>query len=133
MNHRIIISLAMLLTLIVTSCGSSNTPSGVVEQSLKAFKNGNYKEFVSLVCGRDGEALSPETQAQYEALFAEKGKKQKDEDVIKSWKILSEEIAPSGNTATVTYEITTYGGTVQEQTQKVIKGSDGKWRMSLGK
>jgi len=124
MKKLIIVLCAFVATLGMLSCGSSNTPSGVVKSYYKALSAGQYEKAVAMTTMTDQENI--------------KGYAQKLESVgykVSSYDILSEEIAEDGENATVEVKIatsTTDEPTPKEETKKVrLKKMDGKWRIHL--
>lgn len=68
------------------------------------------------------------------ALMKEKGgKSMKEKEGIKSYEILSEEIAEDGNSAVVKVKIVYGNGTEDEQKIKLVKDKDGEWKLSDAK
>ena len=124
MKKLIIILCAFVASLGLISCGSSNTPSGVVKEYYKALSAGKYEKAVSMTTMTDQENI--------------KGYAEKLESVgykVSSYEILSETIADDGENAVVEVKIatsTTEEPTPKEETKKVrLKKMDGKWRIHL--
>ncbi|MDY3846838.1 MAG: DUF4878 domain-containing protein [Prevotella sp.] len=127
-------------TLVLWSCGASNTPSGVAEKAIECLQNEDYEGYVDLIHfkGEDDkdydEAKMKEGKEQFAALLKEKGKKTMDKKGgIKSYEVVSEEISEDGNSAKVTMK-TVYGdGTEDSNKMKLVKNSKGEWKISMNK
>ncbi len=124
MKKLIIILCAFLATVGIISCGSSNTPSGVVKEYYKALSAGKYEKAVSMTTIQNQEDIKAYAQKLEGAGFK-----------VSSYEILSEEIADDGENAVVEVKIATSTSdnpTPKEDNKKVrLKKMDGKWRIHL--
>jgi len=124
MKKLIIILCAFVASLGLISCGSSNTPSGVVKEYYKALSAGKYEKAVSMTTMTDQENIKGYAQKLEGAGYK-----------VSSYEILSEEIAEDGENAVVEVKITTSTKdepTPKEETKRVrLKKMDGKWRIHL--
>ena len=143
--------LVMALAMLV-ACGGGNTPSSVVEKSMKCLQDKDYEGYVDLLYidvkeGEDPEVQrnavkegeDPEVQRNAVAsMIASKAdqtlaKKQG----IKSYEILSEEVTPAEEnkpeTAVVKVKIEYGDSSTKEETVKLKKDNAGDWKIDMGK
>lgn len=119
----------------LSSCGGGNTPSAVAEKAVKCIQAEDYEGYVNLmnIEVKEGEDIE-NAKTMLVALMKEKGgKSMKEKEGIKSYEILSEEIAEDGNTAVVKVKIVYGNGTEDEQKIKLVKDKDGEWKLSDAK
>ena len=124
----------MAMTLIMCSCGGGggNTPTKVVEKSIKYIQEKNYEAYVDLIEFKEGS--SQEDKEQFVAFLGGKvdmtlEKKQG----LASYEIISEEISEDGASAVVVANITYGDGSSKEDKMKLIKNADGEWKISMDK
>ena len=130
--------LVMALAMLV-ACGGGNTPSSVVEKSMKCLQNKDYEGYVDLLYIDVKEGEDPEVQRNAVAsMIASKAdqtlaKKQG----IKSYEILSEEVTPAEEnkpeTAVVKVKIEYGDASTKEETVKLKKDNAGDWKIDMGK
>lgn len=130
--------LVMALAMLV-ACGGGNTPSSVVEKSMKCLQNKDYEGYVDLLYIDVKEGEDPEVQRNAVAsMIASKAdqtlaKKQG----IKSYEILSEEVTPAEEnkpeTAVVKVKIEYGDASTKEETVKLKKDDAGDWKIDMGK
>lgn len=123
----------MAMTLIMCSCGGGgNTPTKVVEKSIKYIQEKNYEAYVDLIEFKEGS--SQEDKEQFVAFLGGKvdmtlEKKQG----LASYEIISEEISEDGASAVVVANITYGDGSSKEDKMKLIKNAEGEWKISMDK
>lgn len=130
--------LVMALAMLV-ACGGGNTPSSVVEKSMKCLQEKDYEGYVDLLYIDVKEGEDPEVQRNAVAsMIASKAdqtlaKKQG----IKSYEILSEEVTPAEEnkpeTAVVKVKIEYGDASTKEETVKLKKDNAGDWKIDMGK
>jgi recombination DNA repair RAD52 pathway protein len=130
--------LVMALAMLV-ACGGGNTPSSVVEKSMKCLQDKDYEGYVDLLYIDVKEGEDPEVQRNAVAsMIASKAdqtlaKKQG----IKSYEILSEEVTPAEEnkpeTAVVKVKIEYGDASTKEETVKLKKDDAGDWKIDMGK
>lgn len=130
--------LVMALAMLV-ACGGGNTPSSVVEKSMKCLQDKDYEGYVDLLYIDVKEGEDPEVQRNAVAsMIASKAdqtlaKKQG----IKSYEILSEEVTPAEEnkpeTAVVKVKIEYGDSSTKEETVKLKKDNAGDWKIDMGK
>lgn len=130
--------LVMALAMLV-ACGGGNTPSSVVEKSMKCLQEKDYEGYVDLLYIDVKEGEDPEVQRNAVAsMIASKAdqtlaKKQG----IKSYEILSEEVTPAEEnkpeTAVVKVKIEYGDASTKEETVKLKKDDAGDWKIDMGK
>lgn len=123
----------MAMTLMMFSCGGGgNTPTKVVEKSIKYIQEKNYEAYVDLIEFKEGS--SQEDKEQFVAFLGGKvdmtlEKKQG----LASYEIISEEISEDGASAVVVANITYGDGSSKEDKMKLIKNAEGEWKISMDK
>lgn len=130
--------LVMALAMLV-ACGGGNTPSSVVEKSMRCLQDKDYEGYVDLLYIDVKEGEDPEVQRNAVAsMIASKAdqtlaKKQG----IKSYEILSEEVTPAEEnkpeTAVVKVKIEYGDASTKEETVKLKKDDAGDWKIDMGK
>lgn len=120
---------------VMAACDGGNTPTAVAEKAMDCMIDNDYKGFADLVYLKEKEGEDPaKMRAELVTLLEQKAGKSKDKDgEIKSYKVLSEEIAEDGNTAVVKVELTYSDGDTDEGKMKLIKTPEGDWMLNLGK
>jgi predicted SnoaL-like aldol condensation-catalyzing enzyme len=127
--------MAAAVTVLVASCGGGNTPSSIEKSIYSQMVSGNYEKAVEILADNlDSEKTpSAEERAEFITGFTEKAKESAEaKGGLKSFEIVSEEIAEDGLSATVTSKIVYGDGSEDSPTSKYIK-KDGKWKLSMGK
>ena len=124
----------MAIALLMCSCGGvgGNTPTKVVEKSIKYIQGKNYEAYVDLIEFKEGS--SQEDKEQFVAFLGGKvdmtlEKKQG----LASYEIISEEISEDGASAVVVANITYGDGSSKEDKMKLIKNAEGEWKISMDK
>lgn len=126
----------MFIAALTMSGCSDNSPKGVAEKAVSCMQAKDWKGYVDLMYfeEKEGKDIAKEKE-EFAALLKEKGDKTIDEKGgIKSYEIISEEIAEDGNTATVKAKIV-YGNGEEDkdETIKLKKDGKGNWKISLNK
>lgn len=124
----------MTIALLMCSCSGvgGNTPTKVVEKSIKYIQEKNYEAYVDLIEFKEGS--SQEDKEQFVAFLGGKvdmtlEKKQG----LASYEIISEEISEDGASAVVVANITYGDGSSKEDKMKLIKNAEGEWKISMDK
>lgn len=118
----------MMVGVMVSCCGDSNTPTAVAIKSMKCIQEKDYEGLVNLV-----NASEQEKQGLL-ALFQEKLSKQDEKNGgIKSFEAINEEIDEEKGTAVVTMKVLYNDGSEKEQKTKLEKDEKGDWKLSLKK
>lgn len=123
--------------LIMASC-SSNSPKGVVQKYISCFIDKDFEGAVDCM-DLSNMDLTPEKEKEYKkeivSLIETKYPKViENQGKIKSIEVLSEEVAEDGNSAIVTFKVTSEkDGESKESTEKlkVHKDKNGNWKMEL--
>lgn len=128
--------LAIVLTMCLASCGSSNTPSAVAEKAVDCLKNGDYEAYADLFYFQ--EDAKPEEVAKGKefivSLFKEKYEKSKAKNGgIKSCEITSEEVDEEAGTAKVSMVITYMDGTTDDSSLPMKRDAEGNWKLFMSK
>lgn len=125
----------LVMTLCFWSCGSNNTPTKVVEKSIEYVQDKNYEAYVELIqIEEKGGKTVEEQKKQLVALLQGKlDMTLESKQGLASCEILSEEIAEDGNTAVVKTKITYGDGSTDDQKFKLVKNSDGEWKLNAQK
>lgn len=127
---------ALFIAVFMMSGCSGNSPKAVAEKSLSCMQDEDWEGYVNLMYFKEKEGKKLEREKeQYAALLKAKGGAVLDEKGgIKSYEIISEEIAEDGNTATVTAKVV-YGNGKDTENQKVklVKDDNGDWKLSSNK
>lgn len=124
----------MAMTLMMFSCGGGgNTPTKVVEKSIKYIQDKDYAAYVDLIEFKE-EQNSKEDKEQFveflEGMFEMTLEKKQG---LASYEIISEEISEDGNSAVVVANITYGDGSSDEDKMKLIKNAKGEWKISMNK
>lgn len=124
----------MAMTLMMFSCGGGgNTPTKVVEKSIKYIQDKDYAAYVDLIEFNE-EQNSKEDKEQFveflEGMFEMTLEKKQG---LASYEIISEEISEDGNSAVVVANITYGDGSSDEDKMKLIKNAEGEWKISMNK
>ncbi len=124
----------MAITLMMFSCGGGgNTPTKVVEKSIKYIQDKDYAAYVDLIEFKE-EQNSKEDKEQFveflEGMFEMTLEKKQG---LASYEIISEEISEDGNSAVVVANITYGDGSSDEDKMKLIKNAEGEWKISMNK
>lgn len=133
--------LTMLTTFCVVLCFaacSSNTPSGVAEQSIKYLMEEKYDKYTDLLYVSDADKEDPEKLKKDKEEFTQLLEAKYSETVkntggIDSYKVTSEDVADGGETAVVHLDVTYKNGKTDDYAVKLRKDSDGNWKVTLGK
>lgn len=129
MTAMLIVALAMY------ACGGSNSPKDVAEKSVKCLQKADYEGYVDLIYMKDkeGEDVNKAKQELTGLLKEKAGKSIEKEEGIKSYEMVSEEIAEDGNTAMVKMKITYGNGKEKDETIKLRKDENDSWKLDIGK
>jgi len=114
------IAALMICAVFMVSCGGNETPTQVVEKFYKAMTTGDINTIKAVT-----EGLSEEAYAE----FQEEAKRPETQKI--SIKIISEQIAPDGKTATVKAKLLLDGQEIEDEEIKLVKRDSG-WKMIEG-
>ena len=104
------IAALMICAVFMVSCGGNETPTQVVEKFYKAMTTGDINTIKAVT-----EGLSEEAYAE----FQEEAKRPETQKI--SIKIISEQIAPDGKTATVKAKLLLDGQEIEDEEIKLVK------------
>lgn len=122
-----------MMALLTWSCGGGDTatPTAVAEKAIECIQAGDYEGYVDLIAVKEADGKSIEEQKQ-QLTDLLKGKAASTIDKaggIKSYEILSEEIAEDGNSAKVKAKLVYGDDSTKEQKFKILKTEDGEWKL----
>ena len=131
MKKVLLFSVAMVCMLVMTSCGSSNTPKNVAEKSLQCLVDKDFKGYVDLIYFSDKDmaeknfeekktAMTELMQNKYNQSILEKGS-------IVSYDYVSEEVKDS--TAVVKMAIKYSTDKIDTTQVKLKMNSKGDWKL----
>ena len=125
---------AVAIVMILASC-SGNSPSAVAEKYMNYMNDGEYDKVVELIYTKPEtpEDKVKEEMEDFVEFLKEMRKDIKEEEKIKSLKIISEEINEDGTKAVVKYSSVLNNGKEENSEIKLIKNEKGKWKIDLGK
>lgn len=127
----------IVMALATWSCGggATSSPSSVAEEAIKCLQEKDYEGYSKLIYLKEKEGQTIEDQQKaIVALIADKMNKTLDKkDGIKSYEIVSEEIAEDGKSGKVKTIITYGNGDTDKQNLSVIKTDDGEWMIDAKK
>jgi hypothetical protein len=119
---------------ILNSCGgsgSSSSPASTVKEFSTKVEKGDFDGAISCIA-TEGKALDKDAKSKLTLLLGmAKGEVDKKKG-IKNMEVISETIEPDGKKATVKIKFTYGDGSVNEETNSLVK-EDGKWKLSLQK
>ena len=131
MKKLFILAVACVLAFTLNSCGGhgaskGDSPSDVVKKALTCVVNEDFNGMVQYIEGVDqaSEEEVKEAAAWLSLLYGIGGG-------IKEFKIIGEEVAEDGQTATVTLNITDRSGNSHEDQGHVVRTDDGRWALTL--
>jgi hypothetical protein len=131
---KIILGLLFIGSLfILNSCGSgsSSSPSSTIKEFSTKVEKGDFEGAMGCIA-MEGKTMDTDTKNKLTLLLGmAKGEIEKKKG-IKSMEVISETIAADGKTATVKMKITYGDGTVNEESNDLLK-EDGKWKLSMKK
>lgn len=127
---KILMIMSLVLAMAMTSC--SESPSDATKKLFKAANGQEYTEMVKYIGDKDGNALTKDQQDGLADTFKQKASKDK-EFKDGTFNVESETISEDGKSAIVKYSYETPDGKTKEDSMKLVKGEDGKWRMPLTK
>ncbi len=116
------------------SCGGADTPTAVAEKSIQCLQDQDYKGYVDLlnVEAEEGEDLAANKENAVALIQGKAAQFIEKRGGIKSYEVLSEEIAEDGNSAKVKMKVVYGDDKEDEQTVKLVKVDD-EWKVDLGK
>lgn len=125
---------AVAIVMILASC-SGNSPLAVAEKYMNYMNDGEYNKVVELIYTKPEtpEDKVKEEMEDFVEFLKEMRKDIKEEEKIKSLKIISEEINEDGTKAVVKYSSVLNNGKEENSEIKLIKDEKGKWKIDLGK
>lgn len=139
MRKILSLSLFVVAMALLVACGGGNSPSSVVEKSMKCLQDKDYDGYVDLLYIEVKEGEDPEVQRNaVGSMVASKAdqtlaKKQG----IKSYEVLSEEVVPAEEdkpeTAVVKVKVDYGDGSSKEESVKLKKDQAGDWKIDMGK
>jgi hypothetical protein len=131
---KLILGVLILGALVLlNSCesGSSSSPAATVKEFSTKVEKGDFEGAIGCIA-TDGKAVDKEAKGKLTLLLGmAKGEVDKKKG-IKDMEVLSETIDPDGKTATVKMKFTYGDGSVNEESNSLVK-EDGKWKLSLQK
>ncbi|HZX63113.1 MAG TPA: DUF4878 domain-containing protein [Bacteroidales bacterium] len=131
---KLILGVLILGALVLlNSCGSgsSSSPAATVKEFSNKVEKGDFEGAIGCIA-TDGKAVDKEAKGKLTLLLGmAKGEVDKKKG-IKDMEVLSETIDPDGKTATVKMKFTYGDGSVNEESNSLVK-EDGKWKLSLQK
>ena len=131
---KLILGVLILGALILlNSCGggSSISPASTVKDFSTKVEKGDFDGAITCIA-TDGKVLDKDGKAKLTLLLGmAKGEVDKKKG-IKNMEVISETIEPDGKTATVKMKYTYGDGSVNEESNSLVK-EDGKWKLSLQK
>lgn len=128
-----------LFAVLFSSCESSNTPEGVVKKSMRCLMDKDYKGYMELVYfdnkdGKIDEAKIDEKRAGLTELMEDKVDKQyQKKGGIESYEIVETVIQEDGQKAKVVVKLKFANGTEENTNVTLVKNSEDKWMIDLGK
>lgn len=133
MKKLMYLGLMLVAVVAMMSC-SSGGPGSALKGYVSAMQSGDYEKFVDGINFSKAEPdKAAEAREGFVALMKEKaGKELEKKGGLKSFEVLSEEIAEDGNSAVVKFKQVYGNGEESEDEQKMVK-VDGKWLMDIGK
>lgn len=138
MKKLLVLLFVCVSTLAFWSCASDNSPKGVAAKAIECIQDKDYTGYVDLMYFNKNTREKPdfeEGKKQYATMLEGKVSKEfEKKEGIKSYEILSEEIAEDGESAVVKFKLEFGNGeTKDSETMKMRKGEDGKWLVDAGK
>jgi len=127
--------LALVMTVLVfASCGS-NSPKDVAGKAVECIQKKNFDGYADLVnfSSKEGGDIDGQKKMLVGMLQDKYAKTIEKKGGIKSYEVLSEEIASDGMTAVVGIRITYGDGEEKEDTVKMMKDEGGNWKIDAGK
>jgi hypothetical protein len=118
---------------LLNSCGSGSSvsPSATIKEFSTKVEKGDFEGAMGCIA-TDGKPVDKEAKAKLTLLLGmAKGEVEKKKG-IKEMEVLSETVDPDGKTATVKMKYTYGDGSVNEESNSLVK-EDGKWKLSLQK
>lgn len=133
--RKLIIFLSIVVTAVLISSCSSNSPKAVAEKSMKCLMDKDYKGYVDLVYFNESKEKPESIQRNKDALIAILGDKYDElsekKQGIKDYKVLSEEVKDS--TAMVKMEVSYGNGEKEDESVKMKKDKNGDWKIDFDK
>ena len=124
----------MAMTLMMFSCGGGgNTPTKVVEKSIKYIQDKDYAAYVDLIEFKEEQNSKEDKEQFVEFLEGKFEMTLEKKQGLASYEIISEEISEDGNSAVVVANITYGDGSSDEDKMKLIKNAEGEWKISMNK
>ena len=114
-----------LMAAFITSCGESNTPTGVTKQILNCAMEKDFEGYVKLMNIPDNER-----QQTVDMMKKASETKKGDQDSFTDYEIISEEIDEASGIAHVRYKLI-YDNGKEEEGKMAFEKVDGKWMMSV--
>lgn len=116
---------------ILNSCGigSSGSPAATVKEFSNKVEKGDFEGAIGRI-STDGRSMDKEAKEELTLLLGMAKKEVDKKKGIKNMEVLSETIDPDGKTATVKMKYTYGNGSVNEESNSLVK-EDGKWKLSL--
>jgi hypothetical protein len=118
---------------LLNSCksGSSSSPAATVKEFSNKVEKGDFEGAIGCIA-TDGKPVDKDSKSKLTLLLGmAKGEVEKKKG-IKNMEVISETVDPDGKTATVKMKITYGDGSVNEESNSLVK-EDGKWKLSLQK
>lgn len=134
MKKILTLTIAILTVFMFCSCNDTATPSGVVKECLKCAKNGDLEDYFDLIStSEDFKVDNSNRKNLYKECTISWIEKQVKEAMkaradVDEFKVVSEEI--DNDLAKVEISYVTGSGYDHEETVRLRKCADGKWRIS---
>lgn len=126
---------AFLMALFMMGACSSNSPKAVVEKAMDCIMDKDfdgYVEFINIT-PKEGEDIAAQKKMLAGMLQDKYARSVEKKGGLKSYEIVSEEVAGDGKTAVVAIRVTYGDGEAKEDTIKMMKDDGGNWKMDAGK
>jgi hypothetical protein len=127
---------AILMTgtmMFLVSCGggSSVSPSSTVKEFATKVEKGDVDGAISCIA-TEGKAIDQETKGKLTLILGMGKSEMEKKKGIKSMDVVTEQIEPDGNKATVKMKFTYGDGSTSEEDYTLLK-EEGKWKVSMSK
>ena len=136
MIQKLLGTVLLLAAMFVVCSCTDNSPKGVATKSVKCLQNKDFKGYADLVYlkAKEGEDVNKQKEMVAGLLEGKYDKKIGKKDGIKSFEVLSEEVAEDGKTAVVKMKVV-YGNGEEDNDEavKLIKDDKGDWKLDAGK
>lgn len=115
------------LMVLTTSCGSSSSPSGVINDYFTAMEQGDADKIIAMV-DTNGEEISDKDKEKFAAMVGMAKEQIEQKGGIKSNEVLEEIISEDGTEASVKVK-TIYGDDSEDEAVTKLVKVDGDWKI----